>query len=682
MTNFFIITAYRKYNMINNKKSCARHIFRDLKMKKLYTIALCVMGLMLVSCNSKTDKNVPTYFPFKAKDTDKWGFVDNNGKVVYENLFDNLPTCVFNDMFFVQMDDGYELYSIKNPTVKLGGPYLTVANFTGDLAPCAIECENIKYIDKKGKVVFELPNNAVRAFEFENGYSSFILKSGDNYINKIVDTKGNILEFKDYNLAKALNDGTFLASKDDSKYVILDKNGTELYQLEGLRYSADCLSSDLKHYICCTDGALGRGNLGVRNVDGKNLFENKYNRVEFADDGNVILEIGDSFFSAGGKECFVMNLNGETIFHDYYDGIANCRNGIVLAIKDGKFGAVDYSGKTIIEFDNNVLTFVPGTHLIVGSKDNNSPIRLFDEQGLTISEYDRFDFVNIISNSAPVLSMSPSLNEKLWYTFPQNAGAETDCFDAVGLLKSFMHPDGKSFSNLLGYKGMTPSECVKQMAKSYSALDIEEENKCLPFEKLTSNDFGIIMISLGFDEVVHTEYDWYGDVHYGYSNAPCEFMILSQSLRNESQFHSNHIKKIDNVIVSVLEEEGYSEKYDRNQDLVFYENGNVQLVYQLNSNELRMFVQVSSVQNSASLSPEYHQQSNSGVNMFVVIDGSQLRLRLGPSTSSDTFKWPDGTNRHPNVGDRFRYLGESGDFYKIDFNGLELWVSKHYSHLE
>lgn len=76
------------------------------------------------------------------------------------------------------------------------------------------------------------------------------------------------------------------------------------------------------------------------------------------------------------------------------------------------------------------------------------------------------------------------------------------------------------------------------------------------------------------------------------------------------------------------------------------------------------------------------QQSKGGVSQIVVIDGSQLRLRLGPSTSSDTFKWSDGTNRHPNVGDKFRYLGESGDFYKIDFNGNELWVSKQYTHLE
>ena len=67
---------------------------------------------------------------------------------------------------------------------------------------------------------------------------------------------------------------------------------------------------------------------------------------------------------------------------------------------------------------------------------------------------------------------------------------------------------------------------------------------------------------------------------------------------------------------------------------------------------------------------------------YVVIDGTDLRLRLGPSTSADTFKWGDGSNRHPNVGEKFKYLGESGDFYKIDYKGHELWVSKQYAHLE
>ena len=68
--------------------------------------------------------------------------------------------------------------------------------------------------------------------------------------------------------------------------------------------------------------------------------------------------------------------------------------------------------------------------------------------------------------------------------------------------------------------------------------------------------------------------------------------------------------------------------------------------------------------------------------VYVVIDGSELRLRLEPSTSADTFKWGDGSNRHPKVGERFLYLGEEGDFYLIDFHGNALWVSKKFTHLE
>lgn len=66
----------------------------------------------------------------------------------------------------------------------------------------------------------------------------------------------------------------------------------------------------------------------------------------------------------------------------------------------------------------------------------------------------------------------------------------------------------------------------------------------------------------------------------------------------------------------------------------------------------------------------------------VVIDGSQLRLRLGPSLDADTYKDSEGNNRHPNVGGKYKYLGKSGDFYKISFEGHELWVSKEYSHID
>jgi hypothetical protein len=76
----------------------------------------------------------------------------------------------------------------------------------------------------------------------------------------------------------------------------------------------------------------------------------------------------------------------------------------------------------------------------------------------------------------------------------------------------------------------------------------------------------------------------------------------------------------------------------------------------------------------------YYGQESAG--QYVVINATELRLRYGPSKSADTFKWEDGTNRHPQKGEWYPYLGESGDFYKIDYKGNELWVSKQYTYLE
>ena len=79
---------------------------------------------------------------------------------------------------------------------------------------------------------------------------------------------------------------------------------------------------------------------------------------------------------------------------------------------------------------------------------------------------------------------------------------------------------------------------------------------------------------------------------------------------------------------------------------------------------------------------EWFEEGGYEEDIYVVIDGSELRLRLEPSTSADTFKWPDGTNRHPKVGERFMYIGETDDFYEINFHGNFVWVSKKYTHLE
>ena len=137
--------------------SCARHGLRVGKMKKGY-ILLCLVCLLFVSCsNVSNNKSVETHFPFKENHRDKWGLVDANGNILVADEFKSQPSTVINGMFFVQQDDGYELYSIKNPLLPVGEIYKNIAPFTGDITPAVKEGEGIKYIDKKGHIKFKLP---------------------------------------------------------------------------------------------------------------------------------------------------------------------------------------------------------------------------------------------------------------------------------------------------------------------------------------------------------------------------------------------------------------------------------------------------------------------------------------------------------------------------------------------
>ena len=63
----------------------------------------------------------------------------------------------------------------------------------------------------------------------------------------------------------------------------------------------------------------------------------------------------------------------------------------------------------------------------------------------------------------------------------------------------------------------------------------------------------------------------------------------------------------------------------------------------------------------------------------VVINGVNLRLRLGPSTSSGILKNSSGENIHLPVGTQLQYMGESDDFYAVLYKGQTVYVSKRFS---
>lgn len=66
----------------------------------------------------------------------------------------------------------------------------------------------------------------------------------------------------------------------------------------------------------------------------------------------------------------------------------------------------------------------------------------------------------------------------------------------------------------------------------------------------------------------------------------------------------------------------------------------------------------------------------------VVVNGTGVRLRFGPSLYSGYLVWENGATRSPKKGTRLTLLGETDDWYRVEYLGREFYISKEFSYLE
>lgn len=82
---------------------------------------------------------------------------------------------------------------------------------------------------------------------------------------------------------------------------------------------------------------------------------------------------------------------------------------------------------------------------------------------------------------------------------------------------------------------------------------------------------------------------------------------------------------------------------------------------------------------------EHHQTPQSATSnrpTRVVINGTGVRMRLGPGTEYDYPVTSSGRAYTVPKGTSLPYLGESGNWNKVMFEGSAYWVSKDFSYLQ
>lgn len=106
------------------------------------------------------------------------------------------------------------------------------------------------------------------------------------------------------------------------------------------------------------------------------------------------------------------------------------------------------------------------------------------------------------------------------------------------------------------------------------------------------------------------------------------------------------------------------------------------LSFSVNNEKARQVKLSSTFEVHEDMRPAYSKEVDNTVK-YVVVNATDLRLRYAPSLDSETLKQNDGKkNEHPEKGEKFLCLGEENDFYKIDYYGEALWVSKQYTYID
>ena len=63
---------------------------------------------------------------------------------------------------------------------------------------------------------------------------------------------------------------------------------------------------------------------------------------------------------------------------------------------------------------------------------------------------------------------------------------------------------------------------------------------------------------------------------------------------------------------------------------------------------------------------------------YLIVTGDRVRLRKTPSLQGKIHTY-NGATVYLNNGDKLKYMGEEGDFYKVNYQGYYLYISKQYS---
>lgn len=350
-------------------------------MKNLIYKSLFILLAICALSSCKKEDVTFTHFAFKESESDDWGLISCDGKILFADEFKNEPTAVFNGRFFVKNSDNmWELYTADEKPQQIDGEFEQACSFTDVVTPVVRKgSKTIEIIDLEGNTVFKFTKAAgkkvVNVCPFFEGIAVF--KTEDECYG-CVDTKGNVVIKPNYSsMSQKFYRGRIVAVhkkyKDTKKKVeVLDKDGNTICSLDGTKYECVPVVSSDGSWIIMNDKGCGimnmKGEITTKpNSMFKEIYALDYNSIIFND----------------GEKCGVMHTDGNTIIRPKYESMFIMASDIYGAKKDDKCFLVNEAGEKIgsNKFKDILTKFTNGAAIV---KTDSHQYSFIDKSGEVI----------------------------------------------------------------------------------------------------------------------------------------------------------------------------------------------------------------------------------------------------------------------------------------------------------
>lgn len=314
-----------------------------MKTNPLYLIVF--ISFLFSGCSQEVSiNNGNSYFPeavsFQSEENEDWGFIDFDGKVLIEPVYENRPASFQNGFAIIKDDTVY--YYINSSGDTIGSHYYLANSFNDNRALVKDKEGKLFFIDENGEIVFNLDTIAKDELQSCSNFSfelALFRTSAKKY--GYLNPEGEIVIDPKYSRAEDFS--------EDMAYVELtdeEENSVEKMLINTKDKVIKKFDESLEWILKFNEGkaafkdSSGCGYIGLQGelvINPRKEWENLTNFIN-----------GYAAYKCGG-DWGVIDSNGTKVLSSVFEQPPFFYNGLAIIKENDRYGVIDLSGYKIID---------------------------------------------------------------------------------------------------------------------------------------------------------------------------------------------------------------------------------------------------------------------------------------------------------------------------------------------